>query len=321
MQGCGSDEPGDERGIFHRVPCPVAAPAKFHIGPPRAEHDTRCKEQPCQNDHGARNTKPFAFGVGLARKSLSQRKTGRDGKAAVAQKKQGRMDDHAGILQQGIQAVAVSGNRILEHEGVAPVAEDEGKEGHDRIKKGPVPQPRGTADALIGACTCEKRTADAHGQRPEKHGAGLPGPERRKAIKNRQDAVCIAGNVLHLKIKPEKRVQQYGRSNKQRAADHQMGFFYKTQGVFTSLPQLQQGQTAAAQGGEQGQKKERKGKNVHVTPFTGLVDRAAGSCAMRNTAGRAPYAMCPAMPGLLVHQGADVSSGDFLSDIWTGIWS
>ncbi len=72
---------------------------------------------------------------------------------------------------------------------------------------------------------------------------------------------------------PEKRVQQQGRRQKQRAADNPVGLFCQAQAVAAPLPELEQSHAAAAKGAQQGQKLHGIGENVHGAPLH--MDEAA----------------------------------------------
>ena len=48
----GADQPGHERGIFHRVPEPPAAPAELVVGPPGAQRDADAEEGPGDDGPG-----------------------------------------------------------------------------------------------------------------------------------------------------------------------------------------------------------------------------------------------------------------------------
>ena len=106
----------------------------------------------------------------------------------------------------------------------------------DDVKKAPVPQARRAAEVFIRPRKGKGAAAQAHGQCPKEHGAGLPGPEGREAVKYGQYAVSIAGNVGHAEVVPEQGVQQQGRGQQERAADNEVGFFHHGEGVFPVLP-------------------------------------------------------------------------------------
>ena len=54
----GADQPGHERGVFHRVPEPPAAPAQLVVGPPGAEHDADAEEGPGDDASTAATSAP-----------------------------------------------------------------------------------------------------------------------------------------------------------------------------------------------------------------------------------------------------------------------
>ena len=179
VQGRRSDEPRDEGGVFHRVPCPVTAPAEFHVGPPAAEHDAGGEHGPCRQREGPGHIGPCRF-IGLpAAQRLSEGEAARDHESAVAEEQQRRMEDHAGVLEQGVQPVAILRHGVVHEKRVVPRHEDEPEEAHDAEVEDPVPKPRIGGQALIGAGELEQPAADGYGKSPEQHGAGLSCPEGR----------------------------------------------------------------------------------------------------------------------------------------------
>ena len=161
------------------------------------------------------------------------------------------MEDHARILEQRIQAAAVGGHGRLHDEGIAPGGQDQTKKGHDTIKEHPEPEARGGRQAGIGAGEGEQAAHDAHGKRPEQHGAGLSGPEGRQTVEGGQEEIRIARHVLQAEILPEQGMKQQGRSQQQRAAYQPVQALHKFQRMAATFIQLENGQTAAREGAEQ----------------------------------------------------------------------
>ena len=58
VQVGGGTEPGQERGILHRVPAPIAAPAQRGVSPSRAEYDADALKQPRHESPAARRLQP-----------------------------------------------------------------------------------------------------------------------------------------------------------------------------------------------------------------------------------------------------------------------
>ena len=266
VQGRRADEPGDEGGVLHRVPGPVAAPAQFHVGPPHAQDDARGQKGPGQQGHGTGHAVPAVLAL-TAGKALGQGQTGGHGEAAVAQEEQRRMEDHAGVLQQGVEAVAVRRHGRLHLERIAPAGKDQGEEGHDGVEEAPVPEPRGGRQAPVGGRQGKDAAADGHGEGPEQHGARLSGPEGRQAVEGGQHTVRVAGHIDQAEVVPEQGVQQQGRRQGQGAGDGPVDLFDERQGVAALLPELQERQRAAAQSTDQGQQLHGIGNEIHGAPL------------------------------------------------------
>ena len=121
------NEPGHERSVLDGVPSPVAAPAENGVGPVGAEEDAAGEESP--GDHGPAAGDVDPFFAGILHDQRAQREGEGHGGSDVAQVQHRRMDDHLGILQQGIQAAAIGAQRAFEQ------AERVGGEIHQREKK------------------------------------------------------------------------------------------------------------------------------------------------------------------------------------------
>ena len=104
-------EPRHERGVFYRIPAPVAAPAQDGVGPVCAEKDSNRQEAPRHHGPAAGDVDPLF--AGILHDERAQGEGEGDGEADVSQVKHGRMNDHLGILQQRIQAGAVRGKALL----------------------------------------------------------------------------------------------------------------------------------------------------------------------------------------------------------------
>lgn len=66
------------------------------------------------------------------------------------------MEDHAGVLEQGVQPVAILRHGVVHEERVVPRHEDEPEEAHDAEVEDPVPKPRIGGQAFIGAGELEQ---------------------------------------------------------------------------------------------------------------------------------------------------------------------
>ena len=264
MEGGRREKPRDEGRVFNGIPGPVAAPAEFHVRPPGAEQDARGKEGPGQQHEGARGNVPGAPVFLISGQRLREGQTGRDGKAGVSEEEQRRMDDHAGILQERVEAPSVCGHGILHGERIAPHRQDEPEKGGENIEKGPEPQPRFAGEAFVVPREGEERAHDRHGQAPEEHGSRLAGPEGGEAVEEIEDVVRITGHVVQTVILPVESVQQKGRSHKETARDEDVSLFNKGGDAVLLLPEMDQGRSGKSQGAEKGREEQGKGEIVHL---------------------------------------------------------
>ena len=105
MAGTDQGEPGDERGVLHRVPGPEAAEAEGFVGPGTAHEDARTQHH--HPEEGPRQGR----GHPVAQAALPQpgdrvgegHQRGRE-----AQEQRGRMDGHPVVLQQRVKTAAIS---------------------------------------------------------------------------------------------------------------------------------------------------------------------------------------------------------------------
>ena len=261
--GC-REEPRDEGRVFNGIPGPVAAPSEFHVRPPRPKQDARGKEGPGKQHEGARGNVPRAFAFLLPGQRSGEGQAGRDGKAGVAEEEQRRMNDHAGILQERVEAASVSGHGILHGERIAPNRHDEAEKGNEDIEKGPEPQLRFTGEAFIVPREGEDRTHDRYGQAPEEHGPRLAGPEGGEAVEEGEDVVRVTGHVVQTVILPVEGVQQKGRSHEETARDENMSSFNEGGDAVLLLPEMDQGRSGKGQGAEKGREKQGKSEIVHL---------------------------------------------------------
>ena len=102
--GC-AGEPGQERGVLHGIPGPVAAPSEYPIRPPGAKHITQSQEEPGKDRPTARAGNPFRTQTpgDQCRESEGER----DREAHIANVKRWRMKEHAGVLEKRIQPAPV----------------------------------------------------------------------------------------------------------------------------------------------------------------------------------------------------------------------
>ena len=141
------EQPGDQRGVLHRVPAPVAAPAEGLVGPVAAHQDGAAEHQEAGQRPGkARAAQPsksrrHSAAIAKAKGTADQR---------VADEHDRRVDHHPVVLEQRVEPGAV-GRRLRQHdEGVlAHQDEQQAEEGegvdphHRRLDRLPAERASG----------------------------------------------------------------------------------------------------------------------------------------------------------------------------------
>ena len=263
MYGRGADQPGNERSVFHRVPCPVAAPAKFHVGPPSSDDDADGKKEPCREGEGPRDIKPGLF-ASVDMHGLRQSQAAGYDKASVTEEKQWRMKYHAGVLEQRIHAPPVRrGGRKL-NEGIAPGGDQQREETHDGKVEHPVPQSGFRAEKPVGTGELKKGSAQRDHERPEQHGTGLSGPEGGDLVEHGQHQIRVAGHIFKRKVTHGQGMKQNGRSRGQAGGDNKIGLFQPAEVGMAALPELGRPHARTSHGAEQGEKKQNICGKIHA---------------------------------------------------------
>jgi hypothetical protein len=194
VQEGGGGEPGQEGGVLHRVPRPVAAPTQLHVGPLAAHDDAQREEHPRHQRPTAHGAHPFIvkpFG-----EQGADRKGERHRHADIAEIEHDRMNHHPVVLQERIEALAVGrheahpleriGRKDQQHQ------EKERRAQQHRIDVG--------HDHLM-ALAIGHRHSDAverDDPAPEEQAAGLTAPERREFIENRQRPFRVIPHIAQL---------------------------------------------------------------------------------------------------------------------------
>ena len=126
----GGGQPGNKRGVLHRVPGPEAAEAEHDVGPPGAEADAQAEEEPAEHGPLLRALHPE-----LVAAAEQQRRDGegeRHGETDVADEQGRRMQHHARVQEQGIEAEGHrAGLRPNERVGAAVEEHERGEHGGD----------------------------------------------------------------------------------------------------------------------------------------------------------------------------------------------
>jgi len=140
VEKSGGSEPGQQPGILHRVPAPVPTPPQHVVGPASAEQEPQPEEEPgCQC--------PAAGGGGpvlhLPRDQRGQGKGEGYRQPHVAQVQGGRVEDHAGMAQQGVQPLPVGRHRRQLRKRIGEKQGHGGEEGGDEAEENGCPRNQG----------------------------------------------------------------------------------------------------------------------------------------------------------------------------------
>ncbi len=107
VQECRADQPRQESGVFDRIPAPVAAPAEHVICPATAEQQAETQEQPRDQRPAAGRLNPV--GREVAGSQRRHRKREGDDERDEAEIEHRRVDRHAEVPQQRVQALRRAG--------------------------------------------------------------------------------------------------------------------------------------------------------------------------------------------------------------------
>ena len=102
-----ADQPGHQRHVLDRVPAPVAAPAQHVVGPPGAEDVAETEDDPGDHRVAARRGRSTRCRACRWPGRRWRRRTARSSHQARQQHR--RVDAHARVVQQRVQADAVRG--------------------------------------------------------------------------------------------------------------------------------------------------------------------------------------------------------------------
>ena len=201
-----ADQPGHEGGILHRIPEPVAAPAKLVVSPPTAKADTDGQKRPRDRRPRSHPSCPLLIEFAFNHRGAGKGKCDRE--ADIARVQHRRMRSERRILQQGVEITPI-GRRWPESLKGIGRREREQQEAHRN-------QTHHTEYArceLHWQGTREQR----HGERPshqdprpQQQRAFVCAPHRRNSIQQRQRRVRIRGDVEHREIVLDERVDECG---------------------------------------------------------------------------------------------------------------
>ncbi len=196
VQQGGAEQPGQEGGVFYRIPEPPAAPAELVVGPPRAQHDAGGEKDP-----GAERPGATPVGHGAIQSARMERSHGEgevDRKADVAEIEQGRVDDEADILQHGVEVAPLLRPREL---AVKRAGEDQGIE-TEQADDQPHDGQYSSCDQRIDPLGAKGHQGAPQPQRKDEkeHGAFMAPPYRRQLEAQRQGAVGVLGHIAYGEI-------------------------------------------------------------------------------------------------------------------------
>ena len=202
MQERRAREPGHEGRVLHRIPGPVATPAEHVVAPPSTDEEAEGEEVPGHDGPAPGDGDPL-----VARAPHEESGHGKgegDAEAREAQVEGHGVRDHAGVLEERIQAAPVGRNGRQALEGWGGDAHHEEKEGedtqHDREDPGielGLPAP---------VANDHDQRVDREHPRPEHDGALEGAPECGDAIVEGRAAVRVHGDVAHGKVERQEGV-------------------------------------------------------------------------------------------------------------------
>ena len=183
---------GMKRGVLHRIPEPVAAPAELVVRPPAAERDAAGEEGPGRRGPGPRPARPVLVEPSFEHRRARERERHRE--ADVARVEHRRMDRERRVLQERVEIAPVGRRRI---------------EAQERIRGGEREQQEAEADDAqhaeharreARAAAARRRSppppsSSASSEDPQQQRAFVRAPQRRHAIEQRQRGVGILRDV------------------------------------------------------------------------------------------------------------------------------
>ncbi|OPZ76699.1 MAG: hypothetical protein BWY79_01497 [Actinobacteria bacterium ADurb.Bin444] len=204
----GGGEPGDEGGILHGVPGPIATPSQGDVGPPRPHHIADGEKQPPGERPPPQRRNPRGHGVARGEARHHQRE--RYGHGHIAQVEGHWMHHHPRMQQHGVEAQPVRRQRRewIRGEWVAVGAEEQeereekrhGRERGHKIGGG----ERGAPPRSAGG-------GEGHGrqdQEPQQKRTGIARPNGRDCVGQRQGSRAVLENVEIAEVPSQESRQQ-----------------------------------------------------------------------------------------------------------------
>ena len=219
MQKGGGGQPGQQRRVLHRVPAPIAAPAEHVIRPPHAEQQPDRLDAPRRQHPAADGAQPA--GIEPAGDHRGDGEGEGHGEAHVAHQQHRRMHQHAGVLQERVQAGAVAGRDAQAVERRRDEVEYQQEEALDAHQRGDDVghQPGGRTAMREDGDTREEREH----QRPIEQRAFLAAVEGRERVLPGHGAAGVLGDVAHAEVVREEGCRQREGGDQQEGRDQQHG--------------------------------------------------------------------------------------------------
>ena len=116
MQKRRSDQPSNQRHVLTRIPAPPATPSKYIVCPAPAQNQTGGEKDPACQCPAARAAQPHA--IASPHKQGGHAHGKGDQHAGITGIQHGRMNDHARMAQEWIQAPSICGREVVAHKGI-----------------------------------------------------------------------------------------------------------------------------------------------------------------------------------------------------------
>ena len=284
----GAGEPGEQRGVFDRVPAPVTAPAEHGVGPVRAENDSHGLKGP--GDHGPAASDVNPFFAGIAADKRGEGEGERHAESGVAHIKIGRMDDHLGILEERVEAATIGEGSDLKQSAGAGSGERLERAGDEIVKRKKEKLDAGENHADVGhqlgmlAAIDEERgkRVAREQEAPEEQRAFLAGPKGGEFVKAGKVAAGMGHHVGHGEIIGEEKIDKAGGGEPDEDAN---GKARVARALEEEGMARENGRDAGADGvdgAQKGEKQSKTSEQIHNRSRLGLTGTAR-TCRARRT--------------------------------------
>ncbi len=201
VQERGAGQPGHQRGVLHRIPGPVAAPAQLDVGPVGTEQHAGAQRGPGEQRPAPSGAEPDV--AGAAGDQCGDGEGEGDRECDVADVQRRRVDHHPVVLELRVEADAVGAHRAGRERRLDEVQQGtEEDDGH--AEDGDDPGHQGAV--LVPVAPDRDRTHHSEHQQPQQQAAGLAAPERADLVRQRLGAARVVIDV----VEPEVVAQETG---------------------------------------------------------------------------------------------------------------